>query len=319
MYKYHIICIVLLAMSPVRYSHQSVPPILPLLVNEPPEEAEIGLEQPVEEPNQFLDAAKGFLEEALEKNPEVAKNSGLNALGGILQMMKNTDGGSKLSELLSGLNLPAGNNNGKGVASEILAGIAGMLEKNSEGFDPSLLNQVADVLGNVASAAEQSNEITGSGAKTAPNWGSILGVVGSLMSSMGDKNGESGSLEGFLNLLPMLTGNTPSGHVHFADNELEDAAEHEKSKHQNYKPPFMHIFAEFWEHFKRSEFGEAVWRKSGLESIFMMFVDDEGYFQVDKIFESMEDSSFRRKWVKSLSNFVGEWVNHISDPQTQNR
>lgn len=302
MYKSTKIFILFLFVSPVRFTYQQ-PSNLPLQNPKGPQV------QNEEENNPFYDAARNIIEEVMEKNPDMGKNAGMAALSGIFQSIKNS-GGQQIGDLLSGLNVGGGKN----VASDILSGVASMLEKSPQGFDPKILGQVAEVF---ASMAESKNEIPGQGAS--PDWGSILGLATNLISSMsGDKN-SGGGLESLLNLLPMLTNSAPSGHVHFADNELEDASEHSRYQKNAYTPPFMHFVYEYWEHFKQSEFGETVWRKSGLESIFQLFVDKDGYFQIDRIFESMENASFRRKWIKSLSSFVGEWIRHLSDPATQAR
>ncbi|XP_065224081.1 uncharacterized protein LOC135848185 [Planococcus citri] len=302
MYKSTKLFILFLFVSPIRFSFQQPSPL-----------GQNHQAEHEEEKNVFLDAAQDMLGSLMEKNPDLSKNAAMGALSGIFQTMK---GGQAIGDLLSGMNIPGGSGGGSNVASNILSGIAGMLEKNPQGFDPKILGQVAGVF---SSLAESKNEAPGT--QSSPDWGSILGLAGNLISSMSDKNSEGGGggLEGLLNLLPMLTGNVPSGHVHFADNELEDESEHNRYQKESYTPPFMHIFYEYWEHFKQSEFGETVWKKSGLEAIFQLFIDKDGYFQVDRIFESMENASFRRKWIKSLSSFVGEWIRHLSDPSTQAR
>ena len=286
---------------------------------------------PAAETNPFLEAAKSFLEEAVEKNPDIGRSGGMAALSGILHTLKD---GKQLGDLLSGFNAPSSDSKNN-VASDILTGIAGMLSKNSQGFDPKVIGQVAEVLSNLASDKNNeasTNEIPDH--NSGPDWSAILGLASNLLASStsdktqgGNQEGgggfenllKGGGLEGLMNILPLLTSSAPSGHVHFADSELEDKSEHQKYEKSNYLPPFMHIIDEYWEHFKKSEFGETIWKKSGLEAIFQLFIDKDGYFQIDRIFESMENISFRRKWIKSLSSFVGEWVKHISDPTTQAR
>lgn len=300
MYKSTKIFILFLFVSPIRFTYQQPSHL--------PQQNQVQNED--QEKNPFYDAAKNIIEEIMEKNPDMTKNAGMAALSGLFNSIKGSNG-QQIGDLLSGLNIPGGKN----VASDVLSGVASMLEKSPQGFDPSILGQVAEVFSNMA---ESKNEIPGQNA--GPDWGSILGLATNLISSMNDKNSESGgALEGLLNLLPMLTNSAPTGHVHFADNELEDKSEHNRYQKASYTPPFMHFVYEYWEHFKQSEFGETVWRKSGLEGIFQLFVDKDGYFQVDRIFESMENASFRRKWIKSLSSFVGEWIRHVSDPATQAR
>ena len=47
--------------------------------------------------------------------------------------------------------------------------------------------------------------------------------------------------------------------------------------------------------------------------------DSQGRLQYEKIFDSFESPPLRRRWIKSLTNFVAEWISHIADPATQQR
>lgn len=280
--------------------------------------------EPEPETNPFFDAAKSFLEDALEKNSQSGTNSNTggaaaSAFDAILHSIRNSDTG-QLGNLLSGLSAAGGKN----VAGDVLAGIAGVLGKNSQNFDPKILSQVGGILSSLASSnnAEVKDDNRTPDQQTEVSWGPIFGLVSDLISSSNGGKDGGGGLDALLNLLPLLTGTggTSSGHVHFADNELEDENEHKRSADGEYTlPPFMRIVHQYWDVFKKSEFGETIWRKSGLEGIFQLFLDNDGYFQVDRIFESMENASFRRKWITSLSSFVGEWFKHLSDPKTQAR
>jgi len=128
------------------------------------------------------------------------------------------------------------------------------------------------------------------------------------------------SLEGFMNVLPVLMNAFGGGHRHSDDPDLEDAEEHERhARASSFLPPFLSSAYVYWEHFKSSELGVTLWKNSGLGSIVQLFIDRDGRFQVERIFESMENATFRRRWVRSLTSFVAEWIKHVSDPNTQAR
>lgn len=141
-----------------------------------------------------------------------------------------------------------------------------------------------------------------------------MDIAASFMSQGGQSQGSP--LEGLMNLLPALL---QTGHAHH-DDETEDTEEHRRhEKASSLLPPFLNTAMVYWEHFKESELGRTLWTNSGLEAIFQLFTDAEGHFQTDRIFESMENHSFRRRWIRSLTSFVAEWVKHVADPATQAR
>lgn len=47
--------------------------------------------------------------------------------------------------------------------------------------------------------------------------------------------------------------------------------------------------------------------------------DPEGHIKYEQILESFENPSARRRWIRSLTNFVADWISHISDPAIQQR
>lgn len=47
--------------------------------------------------------------------------------------------------------------------------------------------------------------------------------------------------------------------------------------------------------------------------------DSDGHIKYDQIMESFENAALRRRWIKSMTNFVAEWVSHVSDPATRQR
>lgn len=70
---------------------------------------------------------------------------------------------------------------------------------------------------------------------------------------------------------------------------------------------------------RNSELGQTLWKNSGLAHIVGTMTDADGRIQYDLILESFETPSIRRRWIKSLTNFVADWISHISDPNVQQR
>lgn len=70
---------------------------------------------------------------------------------------------------------------------------------------------------------------------------------------------------------------------------------------------------------RNSELGQTLWKNSGLANIVGSMTDEVGRIQWEKIMESFENPALRRRWISSLTNFVAEWISHVSDPATQQR
>lgn len=68
-----------------------------------------------------------------------------------------------------------------------------------------------------------------------------------------------------------------------------------------------------------SELGKTLWKNSGLSKIIAHLSDEHGNIQYEKIMDSFENPLLRRRWVRSLTNFVAEWISHMSDPVSQQR
>lgn len=71
--------------------------------------------------------------------------------------------------------------------------------------------------------------------------------------------------------------------------------------------------------FSNSELGQTLWKNSGLSKVVAQMSDERGNIEYEKILNSFENPSLRRRWIKSLTNFVAEWISHVSDPIIQQR
>lgn len=207
---------------------------------------------------------------------------------------------------------------GGGDKSGGLAGLGGMLQgllSQADGGRPSggvgagdLLAGLGAVLGGRGGQGGLDPQMVSKVVEMFSSWSGGDGKGGE------GGGGDGGPLEGLLNLLPLLAN---TGHLHSDDPAVEDAEEHQRhQKSASLLPPFL---TGLWEHFASSELGRTLWANSGLAATLRLFQDEHGNFQLERIFMSMENNQFRRRWVRALSAFVADWVKHVADPATQKR
>lgn len=274
----------------------------------------------------LLDAARQMLQDSLDSRGGGA--GAASAVGGLLQSFMQSDGGRQLGDMLLGGGKGAGGG-AAGGAADILSGLGSLLGGGQGGggggLDPAIIGHMMDIFTKSGDDDGADNEVdvnnNGVGGKQdgGMDWGALLGAV------VGQAGGQGG--EGLVNMLPMLLqGLGAAGHSHHEDDvipEEEQAAHrghHVHSHKSTMLPPFLDKFYDVWEHFSESELGRTLWRHSGLEALLQLFTDPQtGRFQTERIFASLENASFRRRWIKSLSSFVAEWAKRVADPTTQRR
>lgn len=283
-----------------------------------------------EEPNPLIEAATQLLQDHLQ-NQGGGGGGGGQSLGGMLQNLLQSDGGRHLGDMLMGA---AKSNNG-GNAADILSGLGSLLassgqDKNNGGLDPQLIGQMVSMFANQAMTGDNgdedtnnvdinNNEIKKGKTKKKANsndggldWESMINLASIFMEAQ--QKGNGGGWEGVLNMLPTLLGGGDSG-----NGVKKMPSKHQQHKATSYLPPFIETLYDYWEHFKSSELGQTLWHNSGLEATAQLFTDKDGHFEMERIFISLENASFRRRWIKALTGFVAEWIAHISDPATQAR
>ncbi|CAH0390758.1 unnamed protein product [Bemisia tabaci] len=274
-----------------------------------------------EESNPFIEAARSLLQDSLQKKDGPG-------IGGILQSIMQTDGGKQIGDML--LQQTAKNPDLLSNIGSLVSNIGSTLGDasnsagggggggNSGGFDPALIGQMMDMFSGKSN--DIGNDVDPKQDAGGIQWDSLMSVASTFMAQANSQGGQSSGMEGIMNLLPVLMNSIGGGHIHYEDKELEDVEEHKRHEQaSSFLPPFLGILREYWEHFKQSELGQTLWNNSGLGRIFQLFVDKDGHFQVDRIFDSMENHAFRRRWIKSLTSFVAEWIKHVSEPATQKR
>lgn len=229
----------------------------------------------VDDSNPFLDIATTFLQETFA-NQQAGRSGGnagaANGIAGIAQL---------IGSLVQQDGSPKSNNGGIG-AAQILTGISQLISANSgsgnggSGFDPSIIGNVIEMFSssNDNGDDDDDNQLrTKRRKRSQGNTGqdngigleTILNIASVFMGNSNNIDGPSTDKanEGLMSLLPMAIQAINS----FSGAEGEKV--HAKHKdHQWVLPPFLERIHVMWDHFSNSELAEALWEKSGVNSIF---------------------------------------------------
>lgn len=226
----------------------------------------------VDDSNPFLDIATSFLRETFanqQSGRSGGSGNGANGIAGIAQLigsLMQQDGSSKSS------------NGGIG-AAQILSGIGQLINANSgnsgpaSGFDPTIIGNVLEMFAaNSDNSDDDDNHLQGKRRKRSHGnqdngigLETILNIASAFMGNANNVDGQSNEKanDGLLSLLPMAIQAINS----FAGPDGEKIQAKHKD-HQWVLPPFLERIHVLWDHFSNSELAEALWEKSGVNSIF---------------------------------------------------
>ncbi|XP_023299129.2 uncharacterized protein LOC111681525 [Lucilia cuprina] len=286
--------------------------------------------------NPLLDMASMFIQEALNnQNSNGGRGGGgggAAGLAGIASMVGSfmqansggqgkSAGGSGAMQILSGIGsllASAGNNNGARNGG------------GGGGFDPS-------IIGNVIEMFTQGDDSEDDGAdgqhhhqKRESDSGIDLGSILQIASAFMGQNNEAPSHHhqqkrsvntnsatpqpqednGLMSLLPLVMQAVSS----FAGPE----GQHTQEKHRDHAwvlPPFLEHLHVLWDHFSNSELADALYEKSGVNKIMKGFKGRDGKLDYDKLFESLNNQSFRRRWIKSATLYLADWASYLANPE----
>nr|XP_012143894.1 PREDICTED: uncharacterized protein LOC100875751 [Megachile rotundata]XP_012143896.1 PREDICTED: uncharacterized protein LOC100875751 [Megachile rotundata]XP_012143897.1 PREDICTED: uncharacterized protein LOC100875751 [Megachile rotundata] len=234
----------------------------------------------------FIEAAKSFF----------TNKDNLNGLQGLARTFIQSDGGKQ-----------DGKSNLDNLG-DIVSGIGSLLggSENNQGVDFSVIGSVLD---GMMSSNKNTKRSISADTETNQDQSTIDldDVFGSFM-------GQNGNSELLMGLLPMLLQNLGSIEVAGLSSKP-----HDHSGHSWYMPPILENLHVMWDHFSNSELGQTLWKKSGLSHFVGQISDSEGRIQYEKLLDNFENPAVRRRWIRSLTNYIGEWISHISDPQIQQR
>lgn len=218
-----------------------------------------------DESNPFLDLASSFLQETLANQNGNGGGGGLGAVASLIGNLMQTDG-------KDGSGRAGG---GGGAAVQILSGLGSLMANanNGNGFDPSMLGNIIEMF--TAGGNEDSGDNGGrqkrssgsppsSGQQEGIGLETILNIASTFINSNNVANGKTAKDEdGLISYLPMIMQVVNS----FSGPEGEKVY----AKHKDHAwvlPPFLEKVHVMWDHFSNSELADALWKKSGVHSIF---------------------------------------------------
>lgn len=286
-----------------------------------------------DEGSPFLDMASEFLQ-SLNQNQGGGGGGGGAAAGlsGIasmlLPLMANAAGGGGSGSSKSG-------NDGVGA---ILSGIGSMLANSQGGgggggggFDPALIGNVIQMFAGANEEPQRRSAGSNKRQKRAkadegnPILDTVLNVAQTWLANQNsiDRDDDGSDREpqhpGFngetlVNLLPLAVQAFQS----FSGPEMEKTQEKHKD-HSWVLPPFLEHIHVMWDQFTQSELFQAIWTKVGLDTVFRGFVNRDGKLDYDKLFDTLQNQSFRRRWIKAATIYLADWAHYIANPEVYQR
>ncbi|XP_058454517.1 uncharacterized protein LOC131432322 [Malaya genurostris] len=270
----------------------------------------------------FLDMASEFLQSLGNQNG--GGNNAAAGLSGIasmlLPLMANANSGG-----------PGKSNDGMGA---VLSGIGSLLANanggnagGGGGFDPALIGNVIQMFagGNEEQPtqkragkrqkrqkAEEGNPILDTVLTVAQAWLANQNTV----DGTDDKEPQHPGINGdtIANLLPLAVQAIQA----FSGPEMQKTQEKHKD-HSWVLPPFLEHIHVMWDQFTQSELFEAIWTKVGLDKVFKGFVGRDSKLEYDRLFDTLQNQSFRRRWIKAATIYLADWANYIANPEVYQR
>lgn len=265
-----------------------------------------------DDPNPFAEAAQAFLQ-----------NGKAADIGGMIGNFMQSDEGKQLGGMLMGAAL---NNGG---AAQLLSGLGSMLSNGDDqkasgsGFDPSILG---NIVGMMADAAGKEGGKKG-GNDEGPDLGNIMNMASTFLNNDGKKSDDMPDIGNILNLAGDLfqqSGMKPENAMEYLPQLLSTInaftgpeakqREMEHAQHAWFMPPLAEKAHIMFDHFAHSDLGRNLWRILGLEKFFNIF-SKEGRFDFVKLFEMLENQSFRRHWISLVTKRITDIIAVVTDPK----
>ncbi|XP_077288320.1 uncharacterized protein LOC143912805 [Arctopsyche grandis] len=274
-----------------------------------------------EEPGDFMDLASTLLQGSLgNKN---GGGGGLGALGGILGTLMQGDNGKNIGDMLVGMQ-----NNKNNAAGDVISSLGALFTNKDGNLDPNVLGSVISAFAESAMANKheggkqhesklKSKNTKSQQAESGLDMNTILNVASAFLGQQNQNQEHSNgnnAVDDIVGALPMLM-NTFSA---FNGPEA-DEREHKHSGHAAFLPPIVEKLHVYWDHFINSDLGKALWQNTGMSEMTKTFMDKEGNVNFEIVLKSLENHSFRRRWIKTASNYLTEWLIHVANPEVQQR
>lgn len=270
------------------------------------------------ESNPLLDMASMFISEALtSQSGNSGGGGGSSGFGGVASLI--------------GTLMQANSDSGRGSAGgamQIISGLGSLLAANSNdnsggsGFDPSIIGNVIEMFTNSdandnAGGSRQKRNTKNNQQTGGIGLDSVLQIASMFMGSQQNHHQNKRSINdnsveqdnGLMSLLPMVVQAFSS----FSGAEGKRTQERHKD-HAWVLPPYLEHLHVLWDHFSNSDLADALYQKSGLNAIFMGFKGRDGKLDYNKLFESLNNQSFRRRWIKAATLYLADWAGYFANP-----
>nr|CAI5825182.1 unnamed protein product [Callosobruchus analis] len=234
----------------------------------------------------------------------------------------NDQGGIDAGAILQGLGALMGNNKGGGRGNQneggidpgaLLQGMAALMgNRGGQGGQGGLnLEMISSVL--QAFAPQDESETKKKRHISEDTKGNEIDVDNLNLSDMGKIAGKllgKGSST-LMSYLPMIMQALQS----FSGPEA-DAREKQHESHSSMMPPFLEKMHVYFDHFLHTDMGKNIIAMLGAEKAFKAFADENGRFDYKKFGELMENHSFRKHWISTVTDRVADLAHTYLDPRT---
>lgn len=272
-----------------------------------------------DEPSPFLDMASEFLQATLSN-----QNGGGGGIGGIAQV---------LGSLMQGDTAGSSGGSGGG-AAQLISGIGALLQNmnqggdksNSGGFDPAMLINMVSMFASTMNQQPSQGRNKRTAESETPTMDAILTMATTFLSNMntedkttaarGDRGGskQENGAPAWMELLPTVLQAVQA----FTGTSMEETEKKHKS-HAHVLPPFLEHLHVMWDQFQNSELAQALFARMGLDKVFKGFVGRDGKMDYEKLFDTLENQSFRRRWIRNAIIYLADWANYLSNPEVYQR
>ncbi|CAG9859340.1 unnamed protein product [Phyllotreta striolata] len=237
----------------------------------------------------------------------------LQGLGSLLNQGDNKnkqgEGTAALLQTLGTLFAQGSGGKKEGGGAALLQGLGSLLSSGQGGIDPQLIGSVLNAFSD--QGGEKAKEAPQKPRKTDEdfNMDDLLTLAGSFLGSKDQKN-KQGKNANFLSMLPgiLQTINT------FMGPEADERAKGHEG-HSWLMPPLLEKFHVLFDHFVHSEIGKQTIAAIGAEKSFKVFMDENGRFNYRKFGELMENLSYRRQWIRIVTDRIAEFIKYAAQPK----
>lgn len=240
----------------------------------------------IDDPSPFHEATQAFL-----------NNDGNEPdIGGLVSNLLQSEEGKQLGSMLVSAAMQGGG------AANLISGLGSMLTDGKAGgggggLDPSMIANVMGML------AENSGHKMDGGV----NMGDVINFAASAFQNSGI------NADNFMDYFPQIVSTV---NAFIGPDAKRREAEH--ADHAWMMPPAVEKIHLLFDHFAHSELGRGLWRLIGAEKFFTMFSRD-GRFDYNKLFDMLENQSFRRHWIKLWTQKITDLLALIGDPRTHKK